>query len=285
MPKNKKTIGGVTTYQRLGKEVSRPSRNEVGNVTRSENQDLQRRRWYNAINLWRAFVNDGWKPRFQEKAPGQTDYARFTSYALQGTTIYLTMQQGREGGCVLVPVMVSVGSLPTIKTHFDGVGVTSDIRVGNFVITPQTTVSQLVRAIIYNNSNILKGDSLTFVAGDQQVRPSDNMPVVLFRHCRLDLDPRDSRLLSSLRGSDEAFTIRDGLLASTVSQGACTWVQSRPGSLEQYSTQELWCGNDEMIQRYHSREAYEASSQSYGGIHPNGILEPDALPDDMAGRQ
>lgn len=279
----KKSTGEITTYERLGQTIVRVRHNASSKSPQSKNQAVQCRRMNNIVALYRAF-NSGWKPRYQDKPAGWSDSNAFNSKALQGISIYLTKQEFAQGACILVPLTISSGALPAIGTEFDGVGVVSDISVGDLVATPSTTIAELSRAILYNNNNIRKGDAITFVAGDQQVRPSDGIPVVRFRHCQLDLDTLDTRPLSSLRGSDEAFAVRNGVLASTVSAGACTWVHSRPGQAEQISTQTLWCDNSELIELYHSEAAYEAASQSYGGIRAKGFLAPDPLPDDMAGR-
>lgn len=268
--------------------MERVSENSVGNPSKTMVQDSNRRRWKNVMNLWKAWQLISWKPRYQIKEKGQTNYNVFTALTTQGTNIYLTKTEAKQFACVLVPLTISNGTLPTVGTEFDGTGVRSDVSVGSLTIGPDTTVSELAKAMMNNNQNFQKGDILTFVAAKQELWPPDHHPHVRFRYCSLPLDPHDGRPLAMLTGSEEAFCVREGCVASTVSEGACAWVHERPAKSEtdspMYSTQTMWCSNDEMITRYSSEEALMASVASYKQLKIPETLKPGTLPEDLAGR-
>lgn len=281
--------GDTTSYDRLGKKVTRKRFNDVGNPSKNLVQDANRRRWMNVMNLWRAWDNISWKPRYQTKGPGKTNYNVFTALAIQGTDIYLPKKEALNTACVLVPLTISNGTLPTIDTKFDGTGVRSDINVGNLAIGPDTKISELAQAILSNNQNFQKGDILTFVSARQEIWPPFDYPHVSFSSCSLPLDTHDDRPLSVLQHSAEAFCVREGFLASTIAEGACTWVHERQGGEDgkdqpYYSTQTFWCSNEEMINRYHSQAALDASIESYKPLPDTEFLTPDPQPEDLAGK-
>lgn len=265
--------GGVTWYRRNGVWVMRSSKNAAGNASKSAGQDATRRRWRNVQNLWTSFSLCGWMPRYQEKLPGKNNYNCFTALALQGINIYLTETEAKNYAAILLPLTISDGTLPTIGTEFDGVGVRSDISVGSLTVGPDTKVCELALAIMKNNHGFLKGDMITFVAGQQEVWQPFGHPHVCFHHCTLPIDPYDERPLSLLPGSEEAFCVRDGFVASTVADGACTWVHERQVGIGKaaavyYSKQTMWCRNEEMITRYSDQAALEAAMESYNGLRP-----------------
>lgn len=289
MSKDVKRVGDYTYYMCKGKEVCRPRHNKSGNPSKSLTQDANRRRWKNIMNLWRMFKNNGWCPRYQDKAPGKSDYNCFTAFATQGTNIYLSKDEAKGFACVLLPLTISDGTLPTIQTEFDGEGVKSDISVGNLTLSPETRVCNLAQAIMFNNRGYQKGDTITFVAGRQEVWPPYNHPHVCFRSCVLPLDPYDGRPLLLLPHSEEAFCVRDGRIASTMTKGACTWLHERMvqagDRLNHYcSKQTLWCHNEEMIARYSGEQALAASMESYKSNPKKPPLTPSPLPKDLAGK-
>lgn len=280
--------GDFTWYERNGKRVMRKRHNDKGNPSKSELQDANRRRWKNSLNLWAAFVNCQWKPRYQDKKPGQNDYNRFMALAAQGTKIYLTKAEASNCASVLVPLTISDGTLPTIVAEFDGTGVRSNISVGDLAIDAETRVCDLAYAIMFGNQGFQKGDTITYVAGSQGVR-SLYGPQVIFRSCVLPLDLDDQRTLAMLPFGSEAFGVREGFIASSVSQGACTWVHERKVSaggktITYCSKQTMWCRNDEMIALYSGQAAREASMASYGKHIELPMLTPQPLPEDLVGK-
>ena len=288
-----KRVGGITEYVRNGKLQYRSSTidpDKKKKLVSTMKQGMSRWRMGNVNNLWSAFKYYGCQPRFQSKSPGRTDYDEFKSYAMHATAIYLTKEESKEAkASVLVPVTIAVGSLPSIEVGCDAVGVISDISVGSLTLTDETTVGLLSQAIMHNNQGFRRGDILTFIVGFQHIDGA-GIPRAQFRHHDLTLEPSNSQPLASLPGSQEAFAIRDGRLASTVNSGAAAWVHCRPGSPtkandpDQYSTQTLWCANQELIDRYNSEEAILRAGQSYNGPKQESFLTPEPTPDDLAGR-
>lgn len=286
--RKKRTIGDITIYYKNGEEIYRKSHNDVGNRSKTVLQEATRCRMKNVQNLWTAFKVDGWIPRYQNKGKNQSDYNIFTSHTLHGINIYLPERESENYASVLVPLTISEGSLPPIGIEFDGTGVRSNISVGNMTVGQETKICDLARAIMFNNQGFQKGDTITFVACSQTLSPPFGYPRVRVRYCELALDLQDERPLSLLRHSAEAFSVREGYIASMVAEGACSWVHESRGKGQKsaaYSTQTMWCSNDEMIARYSGETALKAAIASDKKLkEKQNALTPDPSPEDLSGK-
>ena len=273
---------GITVYMRNGKPIVRRSKNDKGNPSKSAVQSAARLRWNNVQRLWSVFPKE-WKPLYQNRSLGSSNYNTFMSLNMHNTPIYFTKEEVHEFASVLVPLEVSHGILKEIAMEPDGTGLASNIKVGNLEITPQTTVGQFAKAILKSNRDYATGDQLTFVVGSQTEVAS--VPRASFVCHTVTLDLSSHQPLSEAVGGSDGFEVRGGVLASQVVTGAAAWVHSRPveGGEPLVSTQRLWCDNAEMIARYTSPEALERASKSYGRVK-KGFLTPNPTMGDMAGR-
>ena len=273
---------GFTVYVRNGVLVKRHSKNDKGNPSKSKIQSAARLRWNNVQRLWSEFPQE-WRPRYQNRAVGCSNYNTFMSLNMHNTPIYFTKEEVLACASVLVPLEVSHGILKEIVMEPDGTGLASDIKVGNLNVTSRTTVGQFAKAILKNNRNFAMGDQLTFIVGRQ--REEASVPRTSFVCHTVTLDLTSDQLLSEAVGGSDGFEVRGGVLASHVVTGAAAWVHSRPveGGEPLVSTQRLWCDNAELIARYTSLEALERASQSYGRVEPD-FLAPDPTFADQAGR-
>lgn len=271
-----------TVYVRNGKPIVRRSKNDKGNPSKSQAQSAARLRWNNVQRLWSTFPKE-WRPRFQNRALGCSDYNTFMSLNMHDTPIYFTKQEVANYATVLVPLLVSHGILKEIVVEQDGAGLISDIMLGGFVITPQTTVGQFAKAVMKNNRDYGHEDMLTFVVGWQTM--DSVVPRAKFECHTVVLDLYSKQLLSEAVGASDGFAVRGGVLASHVTDGAATWVHERLGAdgNRMVSAQRLRCSNAELIARYTSPEALERASQSYGRVEPE-LLAPDPTFADQAGK-
>jgi hypothetical protein len=273
---------GFTVYVRNGKPIVRRSRNDKGNPSKSLVQSAARLRWNNVQRLWGTFPKE-WRPRYQNRAVGCCNYNTFMSLNMHDTPIYLTKQEVENYASVLVPLVVSHGILKEIAVVLDSQGLISDIKVGRFTITPQTTVGQFAKAIVSHNRDYCNGDQLTFVLGRQTM--DAYAPRASFVCHTVTLDLFSEQPLAEAVGDSDGFEVRNGMLASHVVSGAATWVHERPTTDGEplVSTQRLWCENSGYIARYTSPEALERAAESYGKGKAS-MLTPDPTMDEQAGR-
>ena len=273
---------GFTVYVRNGVTVTRRSKNDKGNPSKSMVQSAARLKWNNVQRLWGAFPKE-WRPRYQNRAIGCSNYNTFMSLNMHVMPVYFTKDEVKNQASILVPLMVSQGILKEIAVEPDGVGLVSDIRLGDFAVTPQTTVGQFAKAVLKSNRDYAAGDQLTFVVGRQTEETS--VPRASFVCHTVVLDLFSDQLLAEAVAGSDGFEVRGGVLASQVVAGAAAWVHSRPveGGEPLVSTQKLWCDNAELIARYTSPEALERASQSYGRIKED-FLTPDPTIRETAGR-
>lgn len=273
---------GFTVYVRNGVFVTRRSKNDKGNPTKSLVQSAARLKWNNVQRLWGAFPRE-WRPLYQNRSVGSSNYNTFMSLNMHSTPVYFTKEEVQNRASVLVPLEVSHGILKEIVMEPDGAGLASDIKVGNLEVTPQTTVGQFAKAILKNNRDYATGDQLTFIVGRQTEEAS--VPRASFVCHTVTLDLASDQLLAEAVADSDGFEVRRGVLASQVVVGAAAWVHSRPveGGEPLVSTQRLWCENAGYIARYTSPEALERASKSYGGIK-KGFLTPNPTMSDTAGK-
>ncbi len=273
---------GITVYVRNGKVVKRRSKNDKGNPSKSKIQSSARLRWNNVQHLWSAFPQE-WRPRYQNRAAGCSNYNTFMSLNMHITPIYFTRQEVENYASVLMPLVVSHGILKEIATEHDGTGVASNIAMGDFAVTPQTTVGQFSKAIVEHNRDFGQGDWLTFVQGTQEMDAL--APRARFVCHTVVLDLLSVQPLAEAVGSSDGFEVRDGVLASSVATGAATWVHERPTADGEtlVSTQQLWCDNEEMIAQYTSQEALARAAASYSKGKAD-FLRPEPTLTDTAGK-
>lgn len=273
---------GITVYLRNGVVVKRCSKNERGNPSKSRIQTAGRVRWNNVQHLWSTFPKE-WRPRYQNRAAGCSNYNTFMSLNMHGTPIYFTRQEAENYASVLVPLVVSHGILKEVVVEYDGTGLASNIVMGDFAITPQTTVGQFSKAIVENNRDFGHDDRLTFVVGTQMM---DTLaPRARFMCHTVVLDLLSEQPLAEAVGGSDGFEVRGGVLASQVTTGAATWVHERPTADGEtlVSTQRLWCDNEEMIALYTSPEALERAAATYSKGKVD-FLAPEPTLADSAGK-
>ena len=159
-------VESLTVFRRCGDLVVRGRRNSSYRDPATEEQLLGRMRFANQINLWRRFPK-GFQPMFEGRRPGVSDYNMFVSHNMQSDPVYLTRHEAENRGCVLTQIAVSDGTLPSIALSHDGVAPVTDLSVGGLSAGSATTVAELSKAIVMNNSGYCFGDELVYYLGLQ----------------------------------------------------------------------------------------------------------------------
>ena len=268
-------VESLTVFHRCGDLVVRGRRNSSYRDPATEEQLLGRMRFANQINLWRRFPK-GFQPMFEGRRPGVSDYNMFVSHNMQSDPVYLTRHEAENRGCVLTQIAVSDGTLPSIALSHDGVAPVTDLSVGGLVAGSATTVAELSKAIVMNNSGYCFGDELVYYLGLQQWDAMLDIPVVEMRCARLVLCTKDSRSVAAATDGAAGFAVRGGLLAAAAAvQGGMAWVhvRRRAGGL-QLSGQRMVCSNP-YIALFSGKEAFATACRSYGKNMQRPMLEPD----------
>lgn len=255
-------LDGATFYIRNGKMVIRRSKNDRPNPTKSIAQASARLKWNNVQRLWGTFPQD-WKPIFQNRKAGNSNYNAFMSENMHTSPIYFTRQEKQNFASVLVPLQITQGILPEIVAEHNGQQLVSNIAVGN---TEISTLGQLAKAIIKNNRDFSHGDELTFVIGEQ--RDELGIPKVYFHTYSLTLDTHSDMPMQQAVEGKYGFEIVNGLMVCSITTGAAAWVHSRvkPDGEKIVSSQCLWCENADTIAKYTTEEALTRAQKTYGEI-------------------
>lgn len=187
--------------------------------------------------------------------------------------VFLKKDEVAEGSCILVPVQVTRGSLPTITATQSGSVYQSSIALGSLVISATTTVAELSEAIINNNADFKQGDQIAYFALTQWV---DGLGVnrVRVKRQRLTLDRLNTAVLPSTFVGGGFATV-NGYLGQGAAADGFFYVHSRKTASElQVSTQFIHVESNVLYTQYGTDTAFNAAAASYGGLTPDVYLQP-----------
>lgn len=263
-------VGNVVGYK--GRDGRNVIRFKVHNPRNPQTTLQMRRRvsWANLVNLWAA-ITPYMHPSFNHKPAGQTDFNAFMSENVGISPVFLTKKQAHQQECVVSPIMVTNGELPTIGTSLvSGGKMKSTIVLGDLTIGAETTIANFSMAIIDNNPDFAEGDQITGLLVQQISVGTEGLPKANVIAQRVVLNTTDTRVLADVLeaesgSADAMFSNADGYLASkaSVNGGAC-WIHSRMVNGETIvSTQNLSVNNN-ILSSYSSAAAQVAAMQSYG---------------------
>lgn len=272
---------GAVTYRRVdGRTIASQRVPMKSSARRTLRVMLQRMKWPNLVQLFRAMNVYGWHPSFIHDAPGVGDFQRFMQVNLPAAGIYLTKSIANYGGVIVAPVVVTEGGLTPIDYDFDQNGVpSSDLQVGTLTIGSSTTLQAFSNAIIDNNEGWLNGDQLTLIVVRQV--GSLSMPIADTFATKVTLDTSDDA--ASILLSDvfevSAVGIVSGKLAlgGVLTNGGIAFIHSRrlADGKTSCSRQSLLVANAEFIPSFTGQAAFEKAAKSYGGIETIDYLTPD----------
>lgn len=264
------TVGNLVGYR--GRDGRNVVRFKVHNPRNPQTTLQMRRRvsWANLVNLWAA-ITPYMHPSFNHKPTGQTDFNAFMSENVGISPVFLTKKQAHQQECVVSPIMVTDGELPTIGTSLvSGGKLQSTIVLGDLVIGAETTIAAFSTAILAENPDFAEGDQITGLLVKQISVGTEGLPKVEVIAQRVVLDTTDTRVLADVLAAesgsaDAMFSAVEGYLASkaSVNGGAC-WIHSRMvGGETIVSTQNLSVNNN-ILASYSSAAAQVAAMKSYG---------------------
>lgn len=264
------TVGNVVGYKgRDGRNVIRFKVHDP----RNPQTTLQMRRrvsWANLVNLWAA-ITPYMHPSFNHKPAGQTDFNAFMSENVGINPVFLTKKQAHRQDCVVSPIMVTDGELPTIEADLvSGGKLQSTIVLGDLVIGAETTIAAFSTAILAENPDFAEGDQITGLLVKQISVGTEGLPKVEVVAQRVVLDTTDTRVLSTVLqaesgSADAMFSAVEGYLASkaSVNGGGC-WIHSRMVNGETIVSTQYLSVNNSILSDYTSAAAQVAAMKSYG---------------------
>ena len=264
------SVGNVVGYK--GRDGRNVIRFKVHNPRNPQTTMQMRRRvsWANLVNLWAA-ITPYMHPSFNHKPEGQTDFNAYMSENVGISPVFLTKKQAHRQECVVSPIMVTNGELPTINTSLvSGSKLKSTIVTGDLTITAETTIANLSMAILENNPEFEAGDQITGLLVQQISVGTEGIPKVTVIAQRVVLDTTDTRVLADVLeaesgSADAMFSSADGYLASkaSVNGGAC-WIHSRMVNGETIVSTQTLSVNNNVLASYTSAAAQVAAMKSYG---------------------
>ncbi len=220
-------IGDIVFYSRHGRTYVRHIGRKPAKSSHTPAQMANRISWRNLASLWKRFPAD-MRPHFEHRRPGVCNFSRFIAENLGSSPVFLPADMAAQGGCVATPLLLTRGTLATILTQRDDQGLLTNILMGDFHPTPDSTLGQFSAALVGNNVHFRHGDILTYLLAAQATDPATGIPTVQMTSRSLLLDPDDSTLLSTLVGDSPGFAVRDGRLASATNPvGGMAWIHRR----------------------------------------------------------
>ncbi|MDO4214712.1 MAG: hypothetical protein Q4D12_02175 [Bacteroidales bacterium] len=233
---------------------------------RTQNQASQTCKW-NGIQAMYSAASGCLKGLFEFKTSTQTDYNIFLKLNLKRGNIYLDKSMKRFRACVIFPLQVSHGSLPSIAIERVNGQAVTDIRLGELEINEETPVWKFSSAVLKNNPLFLEGDEITFLEYSQYLE-TENIPVPRADASRwtVKLDVISDEPLWKVVPS-YAFQTRNGFLAHDPKEelGGFTWIHERQiRKTHSVSSQMLLVNNDELCAKYASEEQRLETIKSYG---------------------
>ena len=233
---------------------------------KAEGQVVYRVKMRNIQNIY-ASLKESLRGNFQDKTGRQTDYSRFQGVNMQKPAVYLNKKEVAIKAQIVAPYIVSFGTLPPIGYELRDNMLVTDISLGNLTITPDTTVSQLVLAIMKNNEGWELDDCLEFMIVRQM---EGQTPTAKCSFTHLPLDKNNTAKLSDaliIYNSNEVVlsSSAEGFLQMNASDnGGFAIIRKRMASKGLLtSTQEL-AVNNPLFDLYHSDQRKQKALDSYG---------------------
>ena len=233
---------------------------------KAEGQVVYRVKMRNIQNIY-ASLKESLRGNFQDKTGRQTDYSRFQGVNMQKPAVYLNKKEVAIKAQIVAPYIVSFGTLPPIGYELRDNMLVTDISLGNLTITPDTTVSQLVLAIMKNNEGWELDDCLEFMIVRQM---EGQTPTAKCSFAHLPLDKNNTAKLSDaliIYNANEIVlsSSAEGFLQMNASDnGGFAIIRKRMASKGLLtSTQEL-AVNNPLFDLYHSDQRKQKALDSYG---------------------
>lgn len=270
----KGAVGNLVGYKgKDGRNVIRKRTWDVKNA-KSVLQMRRRVQWANLVNVWKA-IAPYMEPSFENKTAGQSDYNAYVQANVDnGTCVYLTKQDSRQGVTVVAPYILCRGTLPEIPLSLvSGGKMKSNIAVGNQTLDAETTRGNLSYAILNNNPDFQVGDQLAYVIVNQISVGTEGIPRTEVKAGRFILDPNATdRIYDTISEND--LGIADGYLASKASiNGGMVFIHSRKVDGKTIVSNAQLTVSNNILSSYTSGTAQTTAMVSYG-VKDGNYLTP-----------
>lgn len=270
------SVGNVTFSTAKGQTTARMKVARKSSKSFTIRQARRIVRWANIIRFWQLFCGT-LKPSFESCETRKSMFNKFVGINANVAPVYLTKFQSAQGGCVVAPYVVSLGTLPEIAHTQENQIVSTDITLGvTFSISASTTVKQFSDVVINANDIYQNGDQITFYWMVQSVDASTGLPRVRIYHERLKLDTADATTMLRAVVSDKGFSVVDGKLGmGSAVVGGAVYVHTRDvGNKTLVSTQRVVVTHDQ-LSAYSTEERMLACARTYGSLKDNEYLTPE----------
>lgn len=263
-------LAGAAWYQRKGETVVRELAASVSNP-QTEAQMAQRSMLANLVAMYRANLFWMKSGAFESKKQVWSDYNAFVSANSKAQAPYLTKGMVEQGATIVMPYVVTKGSLPIVNVLYDRSN--EYFRTDLYLSTPvdeTTVVGTLSTELMENNNGLQVGDQISFIINYQR---TEGVPFVTARAYELIIDPSDTSTLEE-RGLGDVITsdeVEGGIVVLTVTTQnpycGCAVIVSRDTSSGiKVSTQSLVLAYEqaEYVSQFTTPEAFQEYADSYG---------------------
>lgn len=270
MKTSKKKLGGTVLYQAMGQTRQRELAASVTNP-RTQSQMAHRVRWSNCVNFYR--VNSSWlKYAFETKKPNQSEYNKFMSLNAANSPVFLTKQEAAAGASVVVPYIITQGSLPSVEIQKQGASYWTNIFLGeNQIDLEESSIATVSQLILQYNPALREGDQISVIKFSQQNNNNTGAPFVIVRKYEVILNSSDSRKWTDFIPYDVLDNDTVGEMVqlyypdSGEAGGFVIIVSRTIGGKTYVSTQNIVVtNNDATISAYSSQAALQRAIDSYG---------------------
>lgn len=263
-------LGGAVYYVVAGETRSRKLAASVANP-RTSAQMLQRVKWANLVNFYRA--NASWmKYAYETKKATQSEYNKFMSLNVSSSRIYLPKSVAAGGGCIVDSYIMTQGSLPSVEVTAASAAWYTNIYLQDASgLGTNSTVAEVSQQILAANPALREGDQLSFIRFTQQTNASTGVPYVVVRKYEVILSTTDYRRFFDFWPEDYiAFATPSdytciGVSDSGLAGGFIFIVSRTTGGKTRVSTQSIIVANNSaLIDAYSSQNALQTAIDSYG---------------------
>lgn len=194
--KSRKRVAGAVLYQAMEQTRMRELAKSVTNP-RTESQMGQRVKWSQLVNFYR--VNSDWmKYAYETKKAAQSEYNKFMSLNVANSNVYFTKAQASAGSCVVLPYIMTQGSLPSIEFTANAGSWSSNIYLPEgTTLTSTTLVSNFSVALKQANPAIREGDQISFIRYTQMFNSETGSAYVIMRKYEFIVDSTNTDLVGS----------------------------------------------------------------------------------------
>lgn len=272
----KQKLAGAVWYQQKGRTLVRELAAEVSNPQTSS-QMAQRGRLANLVALYRTnkfWMNHG---AFESKKTAWSDYNAFVSANSKSTPIWLTKGAVASGACIVAPVAVTKGTLPSVNVneYESNSTFSTDLYTGSLFIEDETTAAALSTALLASNNGLQEGDQISVIINYQ--RSDGAVPSVTARAYEFIIDTQDTRTmvdlgLNTVMASDEIevggeYHLVISLDPTGENAGVAVIISREVSGKIYVSSQSLvlTSAQTSYIAQYTSDAAFTAMALSYGG--------------------